>query len=264
MKGAGIALVIALTASNALAQAPRPEKLESCAEAMLFAYESYDLGDGIARGNGGSADWIHCASSRVITTLGGGAYSIAGNRWAFGKFGASLQARNDLWFYGDANVGSGRSPEGSFDYLTVHDGVTVKPLDRVFAKLEHQYVRIAGDHGNVVKAAVVVQPLPPLLVELGGAWSAGGNLGTRSATARLDWVESGWRGFVGYSHGRIVPQVVDIATGTRLPDTTTREWFGGATVVFACGELSLAFDELRTDKRTRRRTLSLGWRWIFA
>ena len=57
-------------------------------------------------GSGGSADWVHCPSSRVITTLGGGAYSISGSHWAFGKFGASFQPRGNLWFYGDANVGS--------------------------------------------------------------------------------------------------------------------------------------------------------------
>jgi hypothetical protein len=259
MKRAPIMFIGILAAMNSEAQTPRPERLETCADAVLVTGETYQFATGPS-GHGGSVDWIHCATARVVYTLGGASYSIADSRWSFGKGAISIKALDNLWLSGDVADGSGHAPTGAFDYLTFREGLTWRAFDRVYAKFEHQYLRIAGDHGNVYKLAAVFQPLPPLLLEIGGAHSGGGNLGTRSWTGRVDWVDARGRAYAGYSQGRTTPQIVDIVSGTRLPDTKSHQSFAGVFVPVHDGEVGASFDEIRTPS-SRRRTFGVNLRW---
>jgi hypothetical protein len=259
MKRAAPLLMATISALAAHAQAPRPERLESCSDAVLVAGETYEFASG-PRGRGGSVDWIHCASPRSVYALGAASYSVADSRWTIAKAAGSFQARDGAWLSADANAGSGRNAMGSFDYLTVREGVTVRPFERFFAKVEHQYLRVADEHGHVFKVAGIVMPLPRLLAEISGSRSAGGNLGTRNVAARLDWVEPFARFYAGYAHGRTTPQAVDLVTGERLPDTRSRETFAGFFVPLAGGELGFAFDEVRAPA-SRRRTWGASVKW---
>ena len=259
MKRAAILIMTVWPALFAHAQTPRPERLEGCSDAILFTAEHYDLAS-LPGGRGGSVDWIHCASPQNVFTAGGASYAVGDSRWSFAKAGASLQMRSDVWLSGDVNVGVGHGAAGDFDYLNLHDGITVKAAERLFVKTEHQYIRIADQHGNVVKLAGVFMPWPSVLVEIAGLRSAGGNLGTRSYSSRIDWVDARGRIFIGGAHGHTTPQAVDIVTGARLPDSTTREWFAGAAIPVWGGELSVSIDEQRTEG-SRRRTLSVSLRW---
>lgn len=260
MRRAAAMVLGILPATHGIAQAPRPERLEGCVDAVIVAAETYDFDAGPG-GRGASFDWVDCASARVVYALGGATYSIGETRWSVARGTLSMQARDNLWLTADMSGGSGDNPASAFDYFTVREGLTWKAFERAYAKLEHQYLRVAADHGNVYKLAAVVQPLPPLLLELGAARSAGGNLGTRSWTGRVDWVDARVRAYAGYSRGLTTPQVVDLVAGTRLPDTRTRQAFAGAFVPIGSFEIGLAFDQLRTPS-SRRRTVGVSVRWV--
>jgi hypothetical protein len=254
-----VALAMLLGPLVASAQAPRPERLEACRDALLLSAEHYDLAAG-ASGRGSAIDGIGCAANAGVYTAGAAAYSVAGSRWAFARGGIARAWRDNLWLAADASTGSGRTPSESFDYLTLRDSVTVRLSGRWFAKLEHQYIDIARDRGNLLKLAASALATPAMLVEAAITRSLGGNLGTRSYSARVDWVDARARLYAGGAHGRTTPQAVDIVTGNRLPDAITRQWFAGAALSVARGEVQLAFDDQRTAA-SRRRTLGIALRW---
>jgi hypothetical protein len=254
-----LALAMALSPLLASAQAPRPERLESCRDALLFTAEHYDLAAG-ASGRGGAIDWIGCAANAAVYTAGAAAYSVAGSRWAFARGGAALEWRENVWLALDGSTGSGRTPSQSFDYLTLRDSVTVRLRERWFAKLEHQYIDIATDRGHLVKLAASALATPAILLEAAITRSVGGNLGTRSYSARADWVAARGRLYAGGAHGRTTPQAVDIITGNRLSDAITRQWFAGAALSIGRGEAQFAFDDQRTAG-SRRRTFVIALKW---
>jgi hypothetical protein len=221
--------------------------------------EHYDLGAS-ANGRGGAIDWIGCARNATVYTAGAASYSVAGSRWAFARGGAAREWRENVWLAVDAAAGSGRTPSESFDYLTLRDSVTVRLRERWFAKLEHQYIDIATDHGHLLKVAASALATSAILLEAAATRSLGGNLGTRSYSGRVDWVDARGRLYAGGAHGRTTPQAVDIITGQHLPDAIARQWFAGAALSMARGELQFAFDDQRTAG-SRRRTFGIALKW---
>lgn len=259
MRRVAAGLVAALAVSAAQAQALRPERPEGCRDAVVAGYEHYDI-TATRGGDGGTVDWVGCAPGAAIYTAGAGSYAVAGSRWSIARGGLSLHPRETWWVGGDLAVGRGTSDAGSFDYLTTRATFTVRPLPALFARLEHQYVDIDASRGSVFKAAAIVQPVTPLLIEAGVERSAGGNLGTRSRHLRIDWVAAPARAFAGVVRGRTTPQPVDILGSERAPDAVSREWFAGVAFAIAGGEVMLTYDELRGDA-SRRRTLGATVRW---
>jgi hypothetical protein len=259
MKRAALVMVLAAWPLLAHAQVPRPERLESCSDAVILFADKYDIAQ-TRGGGGGGFDTIYCGATGNVYTAGAATYAVADSRWTIAKAGLSLQPRANYWLSADVNAGSGSNDAGIFDYVTIREGITAKAFERFFAKAEHQYLNVAGERGNVVKLAGIAQPLPSMLVEVGAAKSWGGNLNARYYTGRMDWVESRWRGFLGYTHGRTTPLAVDVFTGTRLPDAISRQWFVGVIVAVSRGEIGFAFDELRSEV-SRRRTWTVTFKW---
>ena len=245
----GLAMA-ALLPITALAQAPRPERIESCVDALLLTGERHDFIAGVG-GWGGALDWVGCLP-RTVYTLGGASFSIAESRWSIARGAVTLRATSDTWLTLDAKSGSGRGQGGRFRHVQVTDSITVRMAEPFFAKLEHQYVRIAGERGHIVKVVAVFLPRPTLAVESGVARSGRATFDTRQATARVDWVHAAGRIFGGAAWGRSIPQAVDVVTGTRLPDTITRQWFAGIAHTVGRYEWGLVHDTQRTDLSRRR------------
>ncbi len=252
--------VIALLPSLACAQAPGPERLEGCHDALLASGEQYRIAS--SSGSSQALDWIGCLASGAAYTAGAAHYDVAGSRWNIGRGSYATQWGEDRWLAADLAAGSGRNAGGSFDYFTLRDSFTWRFAARWFARLEHQYVDIASDHGNLVKAAASTLVGKNLLLELAGTRSIGGNLGTRGVSGRAEWVDGAGRWYAGVAHVRATPQAVDLITGARPPNAVTREAFLGGALTFAWGELHAAYDEQRTAS-IRRRTLSAALRWTF-
>jgi hypothetical protein len=122
----------------------------------------------------------------------------------------------------------------------------------LFAKVEHQYVRVGAERGHVVKVAAVFLPLRTVAVESGVARSANATFDTRQASVRVDWVHAAGRIYAGGAWGRSIPQAVDLATGLRGPENTTHQWFAGLFQVIGHMELGLLHDQQRSDFSRRR------------
>lgn len=252
--------VIALLPCLACAQAPRPERLESCHDALLASGERYRIA--AASGSAQALDWIGCLAAGASYTVGAAHFDVAGSRWNIGRGGYAAPWGEDRWLAVEAAAGAGRNTGGRFDYFTLRDSLTWRFAGRWFAKLEHQFVDIAGDHGNLAKAAASTLVGSNLLLELAGTRSIGGNLGTRGVSGRAEWVEGGARWYGGIAHVRATPQAVDLITAARLPNSVTREAFAGTALTFAWGELHGTYSEQRTGS-IRRRTLGAALRWTF-
>ncbi len=259
MKRSLISIFALLACFRAAAQAPHIAPDAGCRDALLVAAERYEL-RGARGGHGESLDWIGCSRRGTVFTAGVGDYSIADNRWWIARGGLSARPRDDVWFSASAAAGAGRDPSGSFDYLSTREGVTARPVERLFVRFEHQLIRIAQERGSVFTVAAIVQPVRALLIELGVSRSAGGNLGTRSQSVRVDWVRDGARLFAGAALGRTTPQVVDIVSGGALDDARSRQGFVGAAIAIGVGEAVVAYDEIRKEGSSRR-TVSLSVRW---
>lgn len=251
--------MLALMPSLALAEAPRPERLEGCRDAVMLAAEHYDVAG--AAGWGRSLDWIGCLPARATYTAGVADYRLAGSRWTVGRGAYALALENSRWVAAELAAGSGRNAAGPFDYLTLRDSFTLRAGGRFFGRVEHQYVDIAGERGHLAKLSASVLATPSVLLELAGLRSLGGSLGTRGVSARADWVDPRFRVYAGGANTHAAVQAVDIITGRRLADSTTREAFAGIAVPFTWGELQAAYDEQRTAA-VRRRTVTVALRWL--
>ena len=245
-----LAVLFAALPLAAMAQAPRPERIESCVDAVLLTGERHDFASG-PHGWGGALDWIGCLP-RTVYTLGAASFSIADARWSIAKLGASYQAAPNVWLAADARIGSGDNDAGHFRHLQFVDSLTWRVDEPFFAKVEHQYVRIGPERGHVLKLAAIFLPLRTLAVESAVLRSANATFDTRQASARVDWVHAAGRVFGGAAWGRSIPQAVDVITGLRGPETTTRQWFAGITHVIGRFELGLLHDLQRTDFSRRR------------
>lgn len=247
------ALVLAMAAATALpaaAQPPRPERIEGCADALLLTGERHDFASGPS-GWGGALDWIGCLP-RTVFAAGAASFSIADARWSIAKLGMSREQRPGLWLAADVKAGRGRGARGDFRHFQLTDSITARFADPVFAKVEHQYVRIDTERGHIVKLLAVFVPLPTLAVESGVARSFQATFDTRQATLRVDWLQGRGRVFGGLAWGHSIPQAVDMATGARQPETITRQWFAGLAQAFGRYELGLVHDLQRTDFSRRR------------
>ena len=233
-----------------------------CGDAILLTGESYDFSSTTAGGHGGAVDWLHCASSRWSTSAGLAAYSVADTRWQVGKAGATFRYWPDLTAYASVTAGAGDSGSRGFNYFSSSEGVIVKVEDGIYLKTEHQYFDIDSLHGNLIKIGLQVQLAPAASFELIAGRSIGGNLKSEYGGGRLD-VETGkGRVFVGAATGRFAPRVFDVATGVRLPDSISRQWYGGASIPLGGIDVIVAYDS-QTVENVRRQTLTTALKFPF-
>ncbi len=252
--------VLAVSALPALGQAPAGNPAadrEACADRLVLGVESYDLGAG-GNGYGAAVDGLRCVNAAWTAIAGASSFEVAGSRWSVARVGATLRRPEGHVAWIGGTGGAGRNAGGRFGYRKLTAGVSVKLTDRVHAKLEPEYFDIDVNRGSVGKAGIVALLTDALALDLTLVRSIGGNLPARAATARLDAVFPRLRFFGGVAHGRLLPQVQDIAGGARAPDRVSRGAFLGAGVKTELGEIIAAVDTTR-DGGTRRTTYAVGF-----
>lgn len=254
-----MALAASTLALHAAAQVPpaaTPGR-DGCNDLLVVSGESYDFSTG-GGGHGASVDGVRCIEGGWSLLAGASTFDVAGSRWTIGRAGATVRRPEGHVAYFTATGGSGRNADGRFAYRKLADGVSIKVADALHAKVEHEYFDVDENRGNVGKLGVLAVVAAGVSVDVTGARSIGGNLPTRALIVRADAVTGPARLFGGFAHGRLLPQVRDIATGERAPDTVSREAFAGAAVKLPLGELIVAADTVRTGG-ARRNTYALAW-----
>lgn len=251
-------------AAPGFAQAPIEPALPAtsgCGDTLLISADSYDFTN--ARGGGsGAFDWIHCATPSLGYSFGASAHSVADSRWVLSHAGITLRPRPELIFYANANLGSGDSAAGNFDYFTSTVGVIAKTAERLYLKAEHQSFHIGITRGDLLRVTGIVTLFPAVTAEIGVARSIDGSLAIRSNSVRFDWDAGSARPFAGVAHGRQIPQAFEAAAGASTPTFTTREWFAGVTVPFKRCDWIVAFGAQRGEA-TSRRTITSALKFSF-
>lgn len=247
------------TSVGAAPEAPRPELAAECRAALLFSAEHHDLA--AANGRGSLVDYLGCARGGSSYALGAADFSVADGRWRYGKAGGVLRIAEGQWLAIEVKGGSGDNAAGAFDYFTVTDSYTVRAASALYTRIEHQFLDIDRDRGNLVKIAATLVPLERASVEIAATRSFDATFDTRQTSVRIDWIGDAWRLFAGGARGRSIPQVFELAAGLRPSPSTTRQEFAGIVLALAGAELGLLYDTQRTGA-SRRNTVTATLRWV--
>lgn len=251
------ATTLALQAAAQGAPTQPPATRADCVDLLVVGGESYDFAAG-GSGRGFSIDGMRCLEPSWSAHAGAATFDVADSRWTFGRLGATLRMPAGYVAHFIATGGSGRNAAGPFAYRKLSGGISIRARDTLYAKVEHEYIDVDVNRGNLARLGVVAVVASGISVDVTVVRSLGGNLGTRAAVARIDAVTGAVRLFGGHAHGRLPPQVVDVASGERAPDVVSRGTFAGLGVKLPLGELIAAVDTTRTGQ-ARRNTYALAW-----
>ena len=98
---------------------------------------------------------------------------------------------------------------------------------RVTLQLEERRIDIDASHGNLPKAGLAIRATPRFLVSASYAHSAGGNLGARLASVRLDFSRNSLSTTAGFVWGPAAPAVLDLLGQSVAPGASLTEGYIG-------------------------------------
>lgn len=225
----------------------------------LIVAGQFDRITGAARGGGGAVDWVRTRADGTTLTAGIAHYALGGSEWTLARGGGALRFDDRVIVQGEASAGGGRADGASFSYLVLVARLHYRLASAAYLGLEERYIDIAATHGHLPKVSALIVASPALSADIGYARSAGGNLDTEFATARIDWQTRTARLFGGFVRGRIAPTVVNVDVGAGAPSKALREWFLGIAVPVSRIELTVSTDTIKlTD--VRRQIVTVGVR----
>jgi hypothetical protein len=240
--------------------APSPAAA-TAAERLVFSVDGSTLsGDsGNIGGGGGSGTWLHYFSADRVLGAGAEYRKIANAHWTAGTLSGSLgfgrsQAKSHA--YAEVHEGAGDIGTHAFQYSLVAAGILGALTPRLTVQLEERRIDIDTSHGNLPKVGLSFRATPELLATASYARSAGGNLGTRLTTLRLDYGRSTVSGMAGVVWGPAAPATFDLFGQNLSPGTSLTESFVG--IGKSWGPTAwLVVGDYQNVAGTRRATISL-------
>lgn len=222
-----------------------------------FVYVSGEVDDFSPGGGGGSGGllWTHELSRTLSSEAGAFAYSLVGTSWAYGRLGATITASRKAIVHVEANLGGGSRDGSHIDYRLFRGSLSLEVVERrAWAEVESQYIDFDASRGSVLKLGAAFAPRPALVGRIAYYVSAGGNLGARFWTGRVDLQRRRIGFFAGLSVGRSRPEVLRFFSGDTVLDST--EVYGGVRVPAGRHELTGYLDTVGIEG-TRRTGLAV-------
>ncbi|HTY48104.1 MAG TPA: hypothetical protein VMB48_00265 [Steroidobacteraceae bacterium] len=225
---------------------------------LLLSVNGETLSGG-SGGGGAEALWAHTFES--ADTLSGGAeyQQVSNAHWTDGVLGGSLAlgqgASTDL--YAEAHEGAGDLAMRGFHYNVETIGALETPLSWLSVQVEERRIDVDTSHGNLPKLGLSLRATPALLVSVSYADTAGGNLGTRLATLRVDYSSRVVTALAGIAGGHASPNVLNLLGQVIQSSPTLTELFAGVgrSIGRADWQLLADYQHLGGFKRT---TLTLA------
>ncbi len=198
-------------------------------ERLVFSGNGSTLSAG-GGGGGGSGTWLHSFGADTVLGAGAEYQQIADAHWSAGTLSGSVglghgQAKPRV--YADVHEGAGNIGAHAFHYSLVTAGVLATLTPRMSVQIEERRIDIDTSHGHLPKVGVTLRATPQLSATASYARSAGGNLGTRLATLRLDYGGSRVNGMAGVVWGPAAPAVYDVFSQNVTPGASLTEGFAG-------------------------------------
>lgn len=250
-----IGLILVLCARQvAAADQPPPAPASTSEDRLLFSADGATLTGG-SGGGGASALWSHSFAPQDVLGAGAEYQQIANSHWTNGILSGSFAlggATPATVIYAEAHEGAGDVAQRGFHYSVVTAGLLNTPAQWLTVQLEERRIDVDTSHGNLPKVGLTFHVAKPLLVSVSYADTAGGNLGTRLTTLRVDYAGPALNAFAGAAGGQAAPAVLNLLGQTVRPSPKLHELFAGVGRSFGRTDWQLLADytDLEGFKRT--------------
>jgi hypothetical protein len=206
-------------------------------------------------GGGASALWSHTAGPQDVFSAGAEYQQVANAHWTNAVLSGSLGLGSGspaAALYADAHEGAGYDGVHNFDYSVVTVGLFYTPAEWLTAQVEERRIDVDTSRGNLPKLGLAFRLAKPLLLSVSYADTAGGNLGTRLASLRLDYSGRAVNALAGAASGRAAPAVLNLLGQIVQPSPKLTELFAGAGRSFGRTDWQLLADyqDIEGFKRT--------------
>jgi hypothetical protein len=185
-------------------------------------------------GGGGSFTWLHNFDANSLLTLGAEHQKLSVAHWTFGSVSGALTRElgsGRYNFSAEAHEGSGQDGVHPLGYHIEAAGVTGTYFHRLSMLLEYRRIDVETTHGNLPKVGLAYLWSPHWLTSVSYAQSAGGNLGTRLTSVRIDRYSPVVNLLLGGSYGPASATIY--ALGVPYPGHILREGYAGVSKTFA-------------------------------
>jgi hypothetical protein len=224
----GVILLACVRPLAAADEAP-PGQTSTIEDRLLFSANGATLTGG-SGGGGASALWSRTFAPQEVFSAGAEYQQIANSHWTNGVLSGSLglgSATPATSVYAEAHEGAGDIGMHAFDYSVITAGLLNTPTPWLTVQLEERRIDVDTSHGNLPKLGVSFHVAKALLVSASYADTAGGNLGTRLTTVRIDYVGPTVNAFAGAAHGQAAPAVLNLLGQIVGPSPKLHEFFAG-------------------------------------
>lgn len=215
---------------------------------------------GTSGGGGGSLNWLHNFDPDALVTLGGEHQKLGPAHWSFGSLsGALTRPLGDgrYTFSAEAHEGSGVDGIHPFKYHIEAAGVTGTYFHQLSAMLEYRYIDVETTHGHLPKLQLSYLWTPHWQTTASYAVSAGGNLGSRLGSLRVDHYSP----VVNLLAGGIYGQASATLLGVHIPipGNVLREGYAGVSKTFARRTDVTLTGDFQNLSGTKRTTVTLAF-----
>ena len=206
-------------------------------------------------GGGASALWAHSFAPQDVLGAGAEYQQIANSHWTNGVLTGSLKLGSGTpatSLYAEVHEGAGDIGTHAFDYSVITAGLLYTAAPWLTVQLEERRIDVDTSHGNLPKLGLSFRVAKPLLVSASYADTAGGNLGTRLASLRLDYAGPALTALAGAANGHAAPAVLNLLGQIVQPAPKLVEYFAGAGHSFGRADWLLLADyqDIESFKRT--------------
>jgi hypothetical protein len=245
---AGVRVVAADQTQQPIAPAP------TVGDRLLFSADGAWLTGG-SGGGGASALWSHTVGLQDVISAGAEYQQVSSAHWTNAVLSGSLRLGSGApasALYADVHEGGGNDGVRGFDYSVVSVGLFYTPAEWLTAQLEERRIDVDTSHGNLPKLGLTFRLAEPLLMSVSYADTAGGNLGTRLGTLRLDYSGRAVNALAGAATGRAAPAVLNLLGQIVQPSPKLKEAFAGAGRSFGRTDWQLLadYEDIEGFKRT--------------
>lgn len=251
-----VGLIVSACAMRVVAAAdqPPPAPASAMEDRLLFSADGAWLTGG-SGGGGASALWSRTFAPQDMLSAGAEYQQIANSHWTNGVLGGSVALGSGTpttALYAEAHEGAGDVGAHAFDYSVITAGLLYTPTAWLTVQLEERRIDVDTSHGNLPKLGLSFRVAKPLLVSASYADTAGGNLGTRLASVRVDYAGRGLNALAGAANGRAAPAVLNLLGQIVQPSPKVTELFAGVGRTFGRADWQLLADyqDIEGFKRT--------------
>ena len=264
MKARAPALGLILLACLRQAVADQPQQplapASTAEDRLMFSANGAWLTGG-SGGGGASALWSHTFAPQDAINVGAEYQQVANSHWTNGILSGSFGLGSGTpapAIYFEAHEGAGDIALRSFRYSVVTAGLLAEPTEWLTVQLETRQIDVDTTHGNLPKLNFSFRVAKPLLISASYADTVGGNLGTRLASLRFDYLGQTVTALAGAARGPVAPAVISLIGQTQIVQRAPwlTELFAGAGRSFGRTEWQLIADHQDVEG-FKRLTISL-------